>query len=83
MKRKSSMVPVLLVTFYLIVYSIITYLQISISLTFLMYATSPFLIVWMVISVLKGGMNDKKVLELKEKEEWGYQDMNKDDLRVF
>jgi hypothetical protein len=28
-------------------------------------------------------MNDKKVLELKEKEEWGYQDMNKDDLRVF
>jgi cytochrome c biogenesis factor len=83
MNKKASLVPVLLVTFYLLIYTTITYLQVSVGITFLMYAVSPFLIIWMVVSVLKGGEGETKVLELNEKEEWGYQDINKEELGMF
>lgn len=38
----------------------------------LMFLLSPFLVVWMVITVLRYGRHSGK--ELSENEEWGYED---------
>jgi len=45
------------------------------------FAISPFLIAWMAFSIIKYGSYPGK--ELKENEEWGYQDMDKEKLGVF
>jgi hypothetical protein len=45
-----------------------------------MFLVSPFLLIWMVVTVLKSGKYEGP--ELGENE-FGYQDKNKDDLGIF
>jgi hypothetical protein len=50
-------------------------------LTTLIFSLSPFIILWIVFSILKHGKYEGK--ELEEKEEWGYSDKDKNELGVF
>jgi hypothetical protein len=70
-----------LVTVYLIGYSIIAFLEISVKLVFILFSLSPILVIWMVISVLKSKNVSPKAL--KDGEEWGYLDISKKDLNTF
>jgi hypothetical protein len=78
---KREVLVISLVTIYLIIYSIIAFLEINVNLVFILFAISPFLVIWMVISVLKS--TGTTVEELKEGEEWGYQDKSKEQLGIF
>ena len=71
----------IIVTSFLVVYQVLCVLGIASAITFTIFFISPLLIIWMVLSILK----DKKtnVRELKEEEEWGYNDVDKDSLGVF
>lgn len=60
------------VTTYLVVYTILFHLDVSMPVLLLMFAISPFLVLWMVITILKYGVYNGR--ELGENEEWGYQD---------
>ena len=48
---------------------------------FLMFSISPFLVIWMVLSILKDGKHSGK--KLGPDEEWGYEDIDKDQLGTF
>lgn len=69
------------VTIYLVVYSVIIFLEINTDLVFFLFFLSPFLLIWMVISVLKSKIHPPK--ELKDGDEWDYQDVDKNELGVF
>jgi hypothetical protein len=60
------------VTLYLIVYNILLRLEVSFSLSLFMFSLSPFLVVWMVYTILKYAPYNGR--ELKEDEEWAYGD---------
>jgi hypothetical protein len=62
------------VTLYLIVYTIMLRLEVSLSISLLMFSISPFLVLWMVYTILKHAPYNGR--ELKENEEYGYQDKN-------
>ena len=47
----------------------------------IMFILSPFLLIWMIISVLRSKNFTGK--DLEEKEEWGYADKRKEDLGMF
>lgn len=69
------------VTIYLVAYAIIAYLGFSTGLVFLLFSLSPFLLVWMVIMILKSTHTPPQ--SFKDTEEWGYQDVRKEELGVF
>lgn len=71
----------LLVTLYLIIYSLLHQSGASLQLLGAMFLASPFLVIWMAYTILKYASYNGP--ELKEDEEWGYQDKNKDELGVF
>lgn len=75
---KSHKIPVILVSLYLLVFTILSRLDTSIDLMVLLFAISPILVIWMVYSVLKYGTYSGK--ELQPGEEWGYEDKNRDEL---
>jgi len=60
------------VTLYLVVYTILLRLEVSISLSLLMFSISPFLVVWMAYTIIRYAPYNGR--ELKEDEEYGYQD---------
>ena len=66
---------------YLLLYIIVAQLQLSQRLVLLMFALSPVLILWMIYVTIRHGKYSGE--ELKEGEEWGYEDKKKEDLRVF
>jgi hypothetical protein len=74
-------VVTILVTIYLIVYTLLHQAGASLTLLGILFLLSPFLVVWMAYTILRYGSYHGK--ELGEEEEWGYQDKNKDDLGVF
>ena len=50
-------------------------------LTSSLFFLSPFLLIWIAYSILKYGKFEGK--ELKDNEEWGYADKDKNELGVF
>jgi hypothetical protein len=71
---------VLTITAYLTVYIGLISLDRAMPLAFYMLPASPFLVAWMVWSVLR---EPYKYPELEENEEWGYRDRAKEELDIF
>ena len=69
------------VTSYLIIYTFLHHSGASLPVLGTMFLLSPFLVVWMAYTILRYAPFNGR--ELKEDEEWGYQDKNKDDLGTF
>lgn len=80
-KMKKPGFVIALVTIYLFTYAILGQLNIDLKIMALLFAFSPFLVIWMVYTVLKHGKYSGK--ELSENEEWGYQDIDKNKLNKF
>jgi len=78
---RNSIFSTIVVTSFLLIYQVLCVLGIASTITFTIFFISPLLILWMVLSILKD--NKTKVRELKEGEEWGYGDVEKDSLGVF
>ena len=66
---------------YLLLYLIFIFYSASPSLVMLMFAFSPLLIIWMAYIIIRYGTYTGE--ELKENEEWGYEDKRKEDLGVM
>jgi hypothetical protein len=71
MKKDKSLLPVLIVTFYLIIYVFLLYEGSFLRIAFLMFSLSPVLLVWMVIRVLKRGRQSNRTFD-----NYFYDDMN-------
>ena len=76
-----EMLPVFVVTGLLLVNCILIFFSDAITIINIISLIGPVLIMWMVYCVLRFG--NYKGPELKDEEEWGYADKNKDDLGVF
>ena len=72
---------IILVTLYLLVFALAGRLGAPLSWMFLMFSSSPLLIIWMVYTVIIYGKYSGK--ELKAVDEWGYEDIPKDQLGTF
>ena len=70
-----------IVTTYLVIYTFLRYVEVPKYYLLTMFALSPMLVMWMVITVLKD--NSRDVQELEKEEEWGYQDKDKNTLGTF
>ncbi|UPK68553.1 hypothetical protein [Chitinophaga filiformis] len=68
----NSTFSVIAVTVYLLVYCILLQIEHTQWIAVYMFIVSPFLVVWMVYTVLKYGVYTGR--ELAEDEEYGYQD---------
>jgi len=79
--RTKELLPVLIVTYVLLIYSILIMFDRLPVVTGIIFFISPFLIAWMVYSVLRFGKYNGKSME--EDEEWGYADKEKKELGVF
>lgn len=66
------------VTLYLVIYTVLFRTGASAAVLTIMFAASPFLVIWMATTIMKFGKYSGR--ELDDNEEWGYQDMNRDEL---
>jgi hypothetical protein len=66
------------VTVYLIIYTVLFHTGAPEAVITAMFAASPFLVIWMAITIMRFGKYSGR--ELDDNEEWGYQDVNKNDL---
>lgn len=71
---------VVFVTLYVFIYCVLLQFDSTLSFAIGMLLFSPFLIFWMVYTVLKYGKYNGKTLG---NDEFGYHDKNKDELGVF
>jgi len=71
----------IVVTTCLVIYQVLCYLEIGSNIIFTIFFISPLLLLWMVLTILKD--KKTKIKDLKEGEEWGYRDIDKDSLGVF
>jgi len=78
---KKEILPVLIVSCVLVLYNFLMMFDGLSVITGIIFFISPFLIVWMIYSVLRFGTYTGKTLE--EDEEWGYADKEKKELGVF
>lgn len=67
-------------TLYLLCYCVLLQYETTKPIALVMLGLAPFILVWMVYTVLKFGKYSGPELG---KEEFGYQDKNKDDLGLF
>ncbi len=69
---RNPIISTTLVTVYLLIYNALFFTGASLNVLVIMFMLSPFLMIWMALTILK----DKtyKVRELEEGEEWGYAD---------
>lgn len=72
---------VFIVSAFLIIYVLLLSTNAPVLITRIMFIISPFLVIWMVISVLRSKTFTGK--DLEEDEEWGYADKRKEDLGMF
>jgi len=79
--KQSIPTPVFIVSAILILYVLLIFANAPLSITGLIFLVSPFLVIWMVISVLKSKTFTGK--DLEKDEEWGYADREKEDLGTF
>lgn len=68
------------VTAYLVIYCELLQFESTKGIAVAMFLFSPFLVVWMVYTVLKHGRYDGKPLG---DDEFGYQDIETEDLKAF
>jgi hypothetical protein len=66
------------VTLYLVIYTVLFQTGASSNILALMFAASPFLVIWMAVTIMKYGKYTGR--EFDEQEEWGYQDVSKNEL---
>lgn len=78
---KYSSAVTLFVTTYLVVYTVLLQLSVSAGVIYTMFAISPFLVIYMVVTILRD--TSTPVKELEPGEEWGYQDKEKHSLGIF
>jgi hypothetical protein len=69
------------VTLFLVIYHLFFQWGLPQDILIAMFIISPFLMIWMVITILKHGKYNGP--ELKENEDWGYQDRDKGSLGTF
>ena len=69
------------VTAYLVLYYVLFYSGANEDIITAMFLAAPIPALWMIITILKYGQF--KGRELKEDEEWGYGDKDKDSLDIF
>jgi len=79
--NNKEMVPVITVTSLLIIYTILIFIGSSLTIINSIFIASPFLIVWMVYSVIRFGKYMGR--ELSENEEWGYADKEKGSIETL
>ncbi|MGZ3901553.1 MAG: hypothetical protein ACXVNM_13710 [Bacteroidia bacterium] len=75
-----DIIAVITGTFYLLCYCILLQYETTKSIALIMLGIAPFMLVWMVYTVLKHGKYNGPELN---GEEFGYQDKNKDELGTF
>lgn len=68
------------VTLYLVIYTLLFQLGASFNLLGILFMLSPFLVIWMVYTVLRFGKFEGKELD---EDEWGYCDRSRESLGVF
>ncbi|MBI1780276.1 MAG: hypothetical protein HYR66_02760 [Sphingobacteriales bacterium] len=78
---KKPAFAVLITTIAVVLYNILPQLTDSFTLAGIIFIASPFLMIWMVYTILRFGKYNGK--ELDDKEEWGYQDKKRDELGMF
>jgi len=66
------------VTLYLVIYTVLFHTDTSLAVLTPMFAASPFLVIWMAITIMKHGKYSGR--ELNDNEEWGYEDVTRDEL---
>lgn len=66
------------VTVYLVIYTVLFHTGASENTLTILFAISPLLVIWMAITILKYGKYSGA--PLADDEEWGYQDVNKQEL---
>jgi hypothetical protein len=71
----------LLVTTYLVIYTLLHQAGASLQVLGAMFLLSPFLVAWMAYTILKHAQYHGR--ELQDHEEWGYGDKRKDELGNF
>jgi hypothetical protein len=72
---------VILTTAYLAVYIVLINTGISALLLAVLCTGWPFIFIWMIYCILKDDRCDYP--ELKDSQEWGYKDENREELGVF
>ena len=80
MIRKPSF-AVAVVSVILVVYCVFIGFHIFLPVAFFIFAASPFLLIWLMYTIIRLGVFDGR--ELRADEEWGYQDKSKSELDVF
>jgi len=80
MIRKPSF-AVVVVTVILLVYCVFIGFHIFLPVAYLIFASSPLLIIWLMYTVIRLGVYHGR--DLRADEEWGYQDKSKNELDVF
>jgi len=78
---KKPFFAVTVVSIILLVYCILINFNVLLSLVYLIFFLSPFLLLWMMYTIIRFGIYKGK--DLNENEEWGYQDKNRDELDVL
>lgn len=78
---KNSVFAISVVSVYLLIYVVLFQTGMPFKVLLLMYLFSPFLVMWMVITVLRDDRHDDG--ELAEGHEWGYRDKKREDLGTF
>jgi hypothetical protein len=72
---KSEQIPVIIVSSLLLVYTMLVLFDLAPFITGIIFILSPFLVIWLVYSVIRYG--EYKNAELQPDEEWGYADQQK------
>ncbi len=66
---------------YLLLYCILLQSSVPSLFNAILFFFSPFVLVWLVLTVLKD--QSKKIKDLQGEEEWGYQDRSRNELGMF
>ncbi|WP_299452630.1 hypothetical protein [uncultured Microscilla sp.] len=71
--KKGVLIPIIVTTVYLLIYTFTPHLSISAKVIIALFVFSPFLMIWMVLSILIKGEPSKK----KFSDGHWYEDVNK------
>jgi hypothetical protein len=68
---KNYKISIAIVTTYLFMFAALSRTNVDIGVMLTLFSFSPFLLIWMVYSILKYGKHSGKTLDNRE---WGYED---------
>lgn len=78
---RKPLFAVVVVSAILLVYCVLIGFHIFLPVAYFIFGASPFLLIWLVYTIIRLGVYDGR--ELGTDEEWGYQDKSKSELDVF